>query len=1422
MALTLRNVKGSRLTFTELDGNFTYLEGLDLSGVTYNVGTELLTLTRNNGGTLTTTIPSGGGTDIFVTGGTADVSSSTLTFTNSTGGTFNVANSAALFSDNDINVTGGTYNPTNGCVTFVTNSGTTFDVCGFLTGMTDTYVSGYSYNDANTFTISQTDGSSYSASIDTVTGLTSTGNVIITGTSQTLTINDYSLPTIGGTEGEVMVIDDSGDLIFHHGERLDLQVRNDEGVDLDAGTPVYSKGEIGGSNRIKVGKADASDPSKMPAIGVLAQDLDTAGNKDGYAVVTGVLNENITGFVGLSDGDTVYVASGGTLTITKPIGTNLIQNMGIILKTNGTIIQGLKVSSIDRTNDVPNIQENYLWLGNSDGVATPTDITTIIPEELDDLIDVDTSGENIILANQGSGVVPIVSTGTYNFVALSSAFSLGGGATGSDNIVIGHLAARNKGAGSSNIFLGKNVIGTPGGGTPSNNIIMGEHAGYNLLSPTDNVIIGNAAFSTTTSGNANTIVGTGAGSGQVYHSNVFIGYEAGKASPSYGSVGGNKVAIGYRAGYNVVDYNNIAIGSQAGYNTAIGASYYTGRNNIMIGAGVLLSGTTTWNQLIVGALDKYLLSGDFNTTDRTKLGVNISNDIPTANLQVKGHASDATTLLVQDGSDNTLVSVDNVGNLHVTGRTTTENFTMLSGATDGYVLTSDVGGNGRWAAATDVWSFTGNTSGSCISDIWVSNIHSCSPLNINPGDEGNVYFGSSSGVTINVADERLGIGTAGSTNYKLWVKESSTDVQGKIESDNGYARWIIDSHDTNDSILQFNEAGTRRWQIAVDGADDGLKFTRSDITAGSVTSALLIDASDNVGIGTESPAQKLHVSGTTRIDGALIINGQGNTYATTNFLIENSNGDQIMKLTDAGDNILIGKDAGDTITAGSGLENVLIGLEAGSKTTGGTGNIFIGSSAGASVTAGYSASNNIAIGKLAGSSLESNTPTDNVFVGYSAGRSNTIYQYNTYVGHQSGENNDRDSNTAVGYQALQCSAIGGPWNSQGNVGIGFQAGSALTSGRFNTFVGYRSGGIVAGTNQIAIGNGATSPGSNTIEMGNSSITTADIQVAWTVLSDERTKKDVLGCDLGLDFIKDLSPKKYRRRHPGDYPYAIKEDRYKSGGNQHDNSNSSTIYDTYAPHDNQTFEYGLLAQDVKSTISNNSNYAEFDGWKEMSNGRQGLKYQTFIPPIIKAIQELSFDMDNIDSVGVEKFLTGGTYNSSTKEIELTLNTGDLITIPANDLLDNTNNYVLTGTSSNNILTLTRKDLPDIIIPVGGLQGPAGADGSDGTNGVDGATGSQGVAGNDGATGPQGLSGATGAQGIAGADGQDGATGPQGLSGATGAQGIAGADGQDGTIGPQGLSGATGAQGIAGIDGQDGADGAIGPQGLSGATGAQGEQ
>lgn len=148
-------------------------------------------------------------------------------------------------------------------------------------------------------------------------------------------------------------------------EQTRIQVRNDEGITIPAGSPLYSKGEIGGSERILVGIADASDANKMPCIGISYEEMNTSSTQDNYAVVSGVYTTNIT-VTSVSEQDTMYVAPhGGTapyLTITRPTATNhLIQNVGICIRQTATNVSaGTLVSAIGRTNDVPNLLTNTL------------------------------------------------------------------------------------------------------------------------------------------------------------------------------------------------------------------------------------------------------------------------------------------------------------------------------------------------------------------------------------------------------------------------------------------------------------------------------------------------------------------------------------------------------------------------------------------------------------------------------------------------------------------------------------------------------------------------------------------------------------------------------------------------------------------------------------------------------------------------------------------------------------------------------------------------------------------------------------------------------------------------------------------------------------------------------------------------------
>jgi len=99
---------------------------------------------------------------------------------------------------NPTTLTGGTYDSVTGTITFFDDNGGSFNVTGLLTGYTNTAVTAFTYNNANTFTVLENDGSSYSASINVVTGLTINGNLNVTGTTSSSVISAttyQNLPT---------------------------------------------------------------------------------------------------------------------------------------------------------------------------------------------------------------------------------------------------------------------------------------------------------------------------------------------------------------------------------------------------------------------------------------------------------------------------------------------------------------------------------------------------------------------------------------------------------------------------------------------------------------------------------------------------------------------------------------------------------------------------------------------------------------------------------------------------------------------------------------------------------------------------------------------------------------------------------------------------------------------------------------------------------------------------------------------------------------------------------------------------------------------------------------------------------------------------------------------------------------------------
>src|SRR6056300_1695135 len=196
----------------------------------------------------------------------------------------------------------------------------------------------------------------------------------------TININDsYTFPSADGTADQAIITDGAGTLSFSavsDGQTVKIECKNASGSTITKGTPVYVTGTVGSSFRVEVAPADASNSAKMPAVGVLETDL--AHNGEGYAVTGGLLKNLTTDPIdstNTASNDTIYVKAGGGLTMTKPTGTNLIQNIGKVGRVNSSNAGSIVVSSILRTNDLPNIAQNNIWLGNSSSVPTATSHT---------------------------------------------------------------------------------------------------------------------------------------------------------------------------------------------------------------------------------------------------------------------------------------------------------------------------------------------------------------------------------------------------------------------------------------------------------------------------------------------------------------------------------------------------------------------------------------------------------------------------------------------------------------------------------------------------------------------------------------------------------------------------------------------------------------------------------------------------------------------------------------------------------------------------------------------------------------------------------------------------------------------------------------------------------------------------------------
>ena len=191
------------------------------------------------------------------------------------------------------------------------------------------------------------------------------------GTCVTYNLGDISIGQDVGTTADVEFNSVTAD--FFGVQHFTAKARET----ITAGQPVYISGHSGNTPEVMV--ADFDDPAKMPAFGIASADI--ANNNNGTISTYGDLKDVDT--TGTTEGETWAVGdelfvNNAKLTNTRPTGSSEeIQKIAKIIRVHANNGQ-LFLMGAGRSNDVPNLATQNVFIGNAGGVEkrqlTYTDI----------------------------------------------------------------------------------------------------------------------------------------------------------------------------------------------------------------------------------------------------------------------------------------------------------------------------------------------------------------------------------------------------------------------------------------------------------------------------------------------------------------------------------------------------------------------------------------------------------------------------------------------------------------------------------------------------------------------------------------------------------------------------------------------------------------------------------------------------------------------------------------------------------------------------------------------------------------------------------------------------------------------------------------------------------------------------------------
>ena len=641
-----------------------------------------------------------------------------------------------------------------------------------------------------------------------------------------LTASGLIYPTVDGTSGQFLTTDGTGSLTFADvsatdAEATHIPVKNTTLSQIDKGTPVYITGNVGNSERLEIAPADASDISKMPAVGLLETTL--AANGEGYVVQGGYLRQLVTATIdgtATTSNDTVYVKAGGGLTMTKPTGdTNYIQNIAKIARSHssaGSVI----VSSILRTNDVPNLPTGKIWVGSAANTVTSS---VVHLDETNDRLGIGTTTPQDTLHVEGnitgSGNLTISDHSyasnnnnrlriTPNYTKSSgteTGIYLYGNRTGSyaSNVSTYHFANELRVASTGSAYTTSDHI------NQFNRLTVTEGTRYDDLFGFYNIVRvngdGNVGDQVQTLTNLFQISGTGTiTNDEVYGIRNEI--DINNANSTVGEIVNLYARAGLTAG-SASAYYGIDLQQSVNANYHITGDYALIRSNETF---VPTVGGSTYNIYLPAAMESYL-GGDLN------IGQAIS-------------ASGAIT-----GSD---VKIDDWGSVSAS-------LASLNAAA------ATIDGTGA-ANKVAIWS----DSDTLTSD---TNLH------------------------WNSTNDRLGIGTT--TPAAALDVSGDAFIQNNgslLASGSGFFRTGNSNGGTvligGDGSISYIQAQNNRLVLQTGRAEDDIEFK---VGLNAATSSMFIDgANSNVGIGTTSPSAPLHIVENSTLDALFIESTNGGSDAS--------------------------------------------------------------------------------------------------------------------------------------------------------------------------------------------------------------------------------------------------------------------------------------------------------------------------------------------------------------------------------------------------------------------------------------------------------------------------------------------------------------------------------------------------------------